>query len=98
MAQKKIVWSPRAKLELSEILEYFVKRNGSSTYSLKLLGEIEKLTLELGANAFLGRLTTDRKSRVIPLKEYLVFYQVNRQVIEILAFWDNRQNQNDLKL
>ena len=28
----------------------------------------------------------------MPMKAYLVFYEVSQHQIEILSFWDNRQN------
>ncbi|HKL40567.1 MAG TPA: type II toxin-antitoxin system RelE/ParE family toxin [Cryomorphaceae bacterium] len=98
MARKKVIWSTRAKLEFYSILEYFLERNGSNTYSLKLLDEIEKLTDDLALNPSLGRLTTDRSSRVIPHKDYLIFYQISDLFIEILSVWDNRQNDQNLNL
>jgi plasmid stabilization system protein ParE len=33
---KKIIWSSRAKGDLKEILQYWIKRNGSTRYSLKI--------------------------------------------------------------
>ena len=31
MAKQKIIWSPRAKLDLFEILDFYFKRNGTKT-------------------------------------------------------------------
>ncbi|PKP11866.1 MAG: plasmid stabilization system [Bacteroidetes bacterium HGW-Bacteroidetes-3] len=92
MVRKKIIWSPRAKNELKISLEYFNKRNGSSNYSLKILKEIEDLTKTLSKSEFIGRLTSNKTTRVIPMTVYLIFYEINNDKIEILSFWDNRQD------
>ncbi|MDP3359826.1 MAG: type II toxin-antitoxin system RelE/ParE family toxin [Lutibacter sp.] len=92
MVRKKIIWSLRAKKELKITLEYFNKRNGSTIYSLKILSEVEDLTKMLSKSEFIGRLTSNKRTRVIPMKDYLIFYEINNDKIEILSFWDNRQD------
>ncbi len=92
MAKKGIIWSRRAEAELEKILEYYNKRNGSSNYSFKLLNEIDKLLNTLSQSEFIGRLTTNKKTRVVIMKAYLIFYDINGNNIEILSFWDNRQD------
>ena len=93
MAQREIIWSLRAQSELKEILDFYNKRNGNSNYSLKLLDEIEDLLETLIQNEFIGRLTSNKKTRVIVMKVYLIFYDINADKIEILSFWDNRQDE-----
>lgn len=39
---KKVIWSSRAKSDLKEILQYWIKRNKSISYSLKLNALIEE--------------------------------------------------------
>ena len=92
MAKKEIIWSRRAKEELKEILEYYNARNGSTKYSLKLIDETEDLLNTLSQSEFIGRLTANKKTRVVVMKVYLVFYEINENKIEILSFWDNRQD------
>lgn len=95
MVRKKIIWSPRAKNELKIALEYFNKRNGNAIYSLKIVNEVEDLTKTLSKSEFIGRLTSNKTTRVIPMKDYLIFYEINSDKIEILSFWDNRQDMNN---
>ncbi len=95
MAKKELIWSSRAKKELQQILKYYNARNGSNTYSLKLVEEIEDLLNTLSQSEFIGRLTSNKKTRVVVMKVYLVFYEINNNRIEILSFWDNRQNINN---
>ncbi len=93
MAKKEIIWSSRAKSELRKILEFYNERNGNSNYSLKILDEIDDLLNTLSQSEFIGRLTSNKKSRVLVMKVYLIFYEINDNRIEILSFWDNRQDE-----
>ena len=92
MANKKIIWSDIAKLEFQDILKFYLERNQSTTYSLKLLDETEDLLKTLSKNEFIGRLTSNKETRVIPMKVYLIFYEIKKDTIEIVSFWDNRQD------
>src|SRR6188768_3244878 len=98
MAKKEIIWSDLAKLEFSNVLEFYVLRNGNSDYSLKIIEEVEDLLETLSTNEFIGRLTSNKINRVIPMKVYLIFYEINSNQIEILSFWDNRQDIKNRKI
>ena len=97
MAFKKIIWSDIAKLQFRDILEFYTERNKSVTYSLKLLKETEDLLDILSKNEFIGRLTSNKSTRVIPFKAYLIFYDIRDDRIEIISYWDNRQDQSKLE-
>jgi len=92
MAKKQIIWSKRANTELVNVLEFFNERNGNTYYSAKILNEVEDILKILSENELMGRLTSDRRSRVVVMEVYLIFYEVMDSKIEILSFWDNRQN------
>ena len=98
MAKKQIIWSELAKLQFQNVLEFYVIRNGNSNYSLKLLSEVENLFETLSNTPLIGRLTSNKITRVIAMKFYLIFYEINRDRIEILSFWDNRQNIESRKI
>jgi len=98
MAKKEIVWSSLAKLQLENALEYYFIRNESPTYSLKLLDEIEDLLETLSNSELIGRLTSNKITRVIAMKVFLVFYEINGNQIEIVSFWDNRQDIENRKV
>lgn len=98
MAKKEIVWSNLAEIQLQTVLEFYFKRNETPNYSLKILNEVEDL-LEIISNAeLIGRLTSNKFTRVIPMKTYLIFYEVNIDRIEIVSFWDNRQDLENRKI
>lgn len=92
MAKKIIVQSDTAKIQFSAILEYYVERNGNQNYSLKLLDEVEGLLNTLSNSELIGRLTSNKFTRVISIKVFLIFYEIDGNRIEIIAFWDNRQD------
>jgi len=91
MAPKEIVWSALAKLQLENILKFYVQRNGNSNYSLKIINEVEDVLETLSKAEQIGRLTSNKFTRVISMKVYLLFYEINGNRIEIVSFWDNRQ-------
>jgi toxin YoeB len=92
MAIKKVTWSYRAKIEFNDILEFYTARNKSPKYTLKLVDEVEYITNLLSKNELIGRLTSNKITRVIPLKTFLVFYEIKPNIITIVSFWDNRQD------
>lgn len=98
MAKKEIVWSSLAKLQLQNVLGYYSIQNGSPTYSLKLLNEVEDLLNTLSNSELIGRLTSNKITRVISMKVYLLFYEINGNQIEIVSFWDNRQDIKNRKV
>ncbi len=98
MAEKEIVWSELAKLQLTNILDFYIQRNGNSRYSLSLLNELESLLFILSKHEQIGRITSNNITRVIPMKVYLIFYEVNGNQIEILSIWDNRQDIENRKI
>lgn len=98
MAKKEIVWSHLARTQLLGVLEYYVERNSNSNYSLKLLDEVEDLLETLSNAELIGRLTSNKFTRVISLRMYLIFYEINLNKIEIVLFWDNRQEMENRKI
>jgi plasmid stabilization system protein ParE len=98
MAEKEIVWSELAKLQLANVLEFYVHRNGNSNYSLKILDDVEDLLETLSKAELIGRLTSNKFTRIISMKVYLIFYEINGNRIEIVSFWDNRQDIENRKI
>ncbi|MFN6945721.1 MAG: type II toxin-antitoxin system RelE/ParE family toxin [Cytophagaceae bacterium] len=92
MAKKEIIWSRRAKKEFQDVLDFYLERNGTPTYSIRLLQETEQLIDFLKDNNFLGRLSENKVTRVIVKDYFLVFYEIQENQIDIVSYWDNRQN------
>lgn len=50
MAKREVVWTKTADLQLVGVLEYWVNRNKSATYSKKLLSAVLKKTNQISKN------------------------------------------------
>ena len=97
MAKRKIIWSHKAKIKLSEILEFYYQRNNSKLYSQKLYSEIRKSVRLLKKQPRLGIRTDDSTIRALIIGEFIVFYEFNKTEIIIHSVWDCRQNPDDLR-
>lgn len=95
MAKRGVIWTPRAEAEFRSVLQFYISRNKSNVYSLKLLSEVEKLTGLLSRFPYSGRITSNGITRVVVKGKYLLFYEVYSNVIAIMSFWDNRRNPKD---
>jgi len=96
MAKRKIVWSHKARIKLTEILDFYYQRNKSKTYSQKLYREIQKNIRLLKKQPTLGLKTDEELVRALIIGEYIVFYEYSKVEIIILNIWDCRQNPNNL--
>jgi toxin YoeB len=98
MAKRKIIWSPKAKLDLFEILDFYYQRNGTKTYSKKLNSNFRK-TIRLLANySDIGVQADVQNIRNVIEGDYSIFYEIKPTTIEIVTIWDNRQNPDDLPI
>ena len=97
MAKRKIIWSHKAKIKLSEILEFYYRRNKSKSYSQKLYSEIKKSVRLLKKQPRLGIKTDDSTIRALIIGEFIVFYEFNKTEIIVHSVWDCRQNPDDLR-
>jgi len=91
MAKQGIIWSPQAKLDLFEILDFYYKRNGSKTYSIKLNLIFRKAIRMIEKYPKLGVQTDIPNIRVLIENNYAIFYEIKAEVIEISSIWDCRQ-------
>ncbi len=96
MARRKIIWSLRAKIKRYDILEFYIKRNKSKTYSIKLNKKINTELKLLESQPNLGIKTDIEGVRALIIKEFTIYYEVFKDKIVIHTIWDCRQNPNDL--
>lgn len=96
MAKRKIVWTQKANIERKDILEYWISKNKSKTYSIKL----NKLFIEsvklISEYPNIGRQTSDVNSRISIVRDYLIFYEINEKEIVVHSVWDGRRDENQL--
>jgi plasmid stabilization system protein ParE len=93
---KRIVWTHTAKKSRREILDYWIKHNGSSVYSKKLSKLFRIKVSLLETNKYIGKPTDFENVRVSLVSYFSIFYKVHSSEILIVGIWDNRRNPDDL--
>ena len=96
MAQRNVIWTKTADIQFVGILEYWVKRNKSTTYSKKLVKLVSERTNQIAENPFIYKATDFKDIRVASLGNFSIYYKTFDNEIIITAFWDNRQNPKKL--
>ena len=96
MAKRNIVWTRTADLQFVGVLEYWVKRNKSNTYSKKLLRLVTERVLQISEKPFIYKSTDFKDVRAASLRNFSIYYKVSDEQIIITAFWDNRQDKKNL--
>lgn len=97
MAKRKITWSKTAYLQRKSILLYWLQRNKSNAYPKKLLTEIQKNTKQLSEFPEIGKPTDIKNVRVLAMDNYSIYYTHTKTKIQVVTFWDNRQDPEILK-
>jgi toxin YoeB len=92
MAKRKIVWSNRAKKRLYAILEYYIDRNKSKTYAIKLQKLLYKEVRLLLKYPDLGLKTTESSIIGLIIDVYIIYYEITEDQILIHTIWDCRQD------
>lgn len=95
---KQVVWSPRSRRELNEILEFWIQHNKSNSYSKKLTKLFEEATQLISQHPNMGRVTNDKTARFKVVRDYLMIYEEVNDKIYILTIWDGRQDPEKLKI
>lgn len=86
MADRRIVWTSSAKLQLIAILEYFNFRNKSKTYSQRLYKLIQTELKILPQQPTIGKKTDSINIRGLLIENYYIFFcEVNKTHIIILS-------------
>jgi toxin YoeB len=98
MVKRKIIWSPRAKKDLFDVLDYYFQRNGTKTYSIKLNVNLHNCIRLLETHPEIGVKTDIANIRNLIHGDYEIFYEIKKKSIEIITIWDCRQNQEKLKI
>jgi len=95
MVKLKIDWSVEARLDLIDILDYYIKRNKSNIYSTKLNAKINKSIKLISKNPFLGIPTDYVSVRALITGDYQIIYEIFDQLILIIMIWDCRRDPED---
>lgn len=96
MAKIKIFWTKTAVNQRNYILDYWITRNKSYYYSIKLNQKIKERISILNKNPEIGKITSLPNYRAISLGNYSIIYTFIESKIYITSIWDNRQNPEKL--
>lgn len=96
MAQKEVIWTETAALQRRSILEYWLQRNQSPTYSLKLLQLTNAKAAKIADNPLIYKRAEFPDTYVAAMGHFSLFYKITNHAIIITAFWDNRQDPKEL--
>jgi plasmid stabilization system protein ParE len=89
---KQIIWSRLAHLDRFKILEYWIDRNKSNVYSIRLNQLFEDTASLISKHPKIGKETDVPNVRIKILKDYFFTYRETEMTIEILTIWDCRQD------
>jgi plasmid stabilization system protein ParE len=96
MAERIVAWTHTARDQRRAILRYWTKQNGSTVYAEKLIQLIAERTKTIALQPESFRLSDFKNVRVSSLGHFSIFYKYSFEQVIIMAFWDNRQNPQDL--
>ena len=95
MVKFKIDWSLEARLDLRDILEFYIKQNGTASYSIKLNSEINNSLKLISKNPFIGIPSDYDSVRALTKGDYQIIYEIFDQLILIIMIWDCRRDPED---
>ena len=96
MAKREVIWTKTAVRQVNYVFNYWNERNSSTSYSSKLLEQINFRVGTLIEFPNSGRKTEFKKTLVTSLGHYSLFYKYETSKIIITGFWDNRQDPSKL--
>ncbi len=96
MAKRNVKWTRTADIQYVGILEYWVKRSKSASYSKKLIKIVAERTKQIADTPFIYKKTDFKDIRVASLGNFSIYYKISEEEILITAFWDNRQDPKKL--
>ena len=89
---KRVVWTITAKKARRNILEYWIKRNKSNSYSKKLNQIFIETADLISKHPKIGKQTELTGIRYKVVRDYLFTYRETKKSIEVLTIWDSRQD------
>ncbi|MBF9253668.1 type II toxin-antitoxin system RelE/ParE family toxin [Pontibacter sp. 172403-2] len=93
----KIVWTNLALSNLDNIIEYLTN-NWTETEISKFFRKIDRRISLISQRPLLYPLTSNRENvrRSVLSSQITIYYRINKQSVEILTLFDNRQNPSKL--
>lgn len=94
---RQITWSGPAEKDRRDILAYWLERNDSPAYSLKLFKKINLVLDRVQRNPFMGRPADIPGIRIVRIDDYLLFYEVMADAIVVHHIWHGRRDLSKMK-
>ncbi|MEJ5963671.1 type II toxin-antitoxin system RelE/ParE family toxin [Pedobacter immunditicola] len=89
-----IIWSPTAQLTYFEILNYLVE-NWTEKELIAFVNRTEIAIHHIATNPLLFPYSKESDThKCVIVKQVSLIYRINSTAIELLVFWDNRQDPN----
>lgn len=96
MAERKIVWTKNAEIQIFSIMDYYFERNKSYAYSLKLYRDIVLKLQKLNFNVALPQKTSRENLYYFNHNHISVFFEIDQNILIVKLIWDERRNPNVL--
>lgn len=96
MAERAVIWTRTADIQFVGILQFWVEKNKSNSYSKKLMSLVSDRTEQIAKKPFLYKSADFKDTRVASLGHFSIYYKVFDDRIIVTAFWDNRQDSKKL--
>ena len=96
MAGRKVIWTETAAKQRRLILEYWLQRNQSPTYPLKLLELSNEKAEIIAEDPLIYKTAEFPNMRVAAMGHFSLFYKTTDDTVIVTAFWDNRQDPKKL--
>ena len=96
MAERFVVWTETAARQRRDILEYWTKHNGSTSFAEKLIKAIAKRIQIILMHPESFKPTSYVGTRESAMGHFSIFYKLENEKIIVTAFWDNRQDPKKL--
>ncbi|SDQ11590.1 Plasmid stabilization system protein ParE [Chryseobacterium soldanellicola] len=95
---KQIIWTNKAKNELIDILKYWIERNKSNSFSIKLNNLIKEHLDLIAEFSETGRKTDIDNVNIKIIHKYLLYYEVINDKIYVLTIRHGSKDPKTLKL
>ena len=97
MVKRTIIWSDQAQSDRIEILHYWIHRNKSKEYSVKLNALITRAIELLAKMPEIGKSHHLTETRIKIIKAYYIIYKFDDSELKIISIWDSRRDPQKMK-
>ena len=97
MDERSIIWSVTALSDLKKNLKFYRTRNGNWNYSFMFVSDVRNSLNLLSRFAWMGKkIQSHQHVRVLAKGNFSILYMISEAEINLLVFWDNRQDPEKL--